>query len=118
MELELTPQQVAVLCSIDARGFVQSVKEDILRDYPRLDRSGLTIRLEGALAQARAWGIEEDANLVDFLRSEALVPDFYKQPGLRRWMKKPGRPADRRFHDFIQVMRWRARQGAGRQDME
>ncbi|MGE8637168.1 MAG: hypothetical protein ACN6PR_00905 [Achromobacter sp.] len=112
MELELTPQQVEGLCAIDAKGFVQTVKQDILRDYPDLSPAGLTERLAAALAQARAMGIEEDANLVDFLRTEALVPGFYKQPGLRRWMEKPGRPTDQRFHDFMQVMRWQLRHSA------
>lgn len=118
MELEFTPQQVEGLCAIDAKGFVQTVKQDILRDYPGLAPAGLTERLAAALAQARAMGIEEDANLVDFLRTEALVPGFYKQPGLRRWMEKPGRPADQRFHDFMQMMRWQLRHSADPQKTE
>jgi len=118
MELEFTPQQVEGLCAIDAKGFVQTVKQDILRDYPGIASAGLTERLAAALAQARALGIEEDENLVDFLRTEALVPGFYKQPGLRRWMKKPGRPADQRFHDFMQVMRWQLRHGPAPQKTE
>ncbi|WP_175128484.1 hypothetical protein [Achromobacter piechaudii] len=118
MALELTPQQVAGLCAIDAKGFVQAVEQDIARDYPGLSRAGLTARLAAALAQARSMGIDEDTNLVDFLRTEALVPGFYKQPGLRRWMEKPGRPADQRFHDFMQVMRWQLRHDADRQQAE
>lgn len=115
MELELTPQQVDGLCAIDAKGFVQTVKQDILLDYPGLASAGLTERLAAALAQARAMEIEEDANLVDFLRTEALTPGFYKQPGLRHWVEKRGRPADQRFHDFMQAMRWKLRQGTDQQ---
>ncbi|MGE8634600.1 MAG: hypothetical protein ACN6P8_13775 [Achromobacter piechaudii] len=118
MELELSPQQVAGLCAIDAKGFVQAVEQDIGRDYPGLARAGLTERLTAALAHARALGIDEDANLVDFLRTEALVPGFYKQPGLRRWMEKPGRPPDQRFHDFMQVMRWQQRRDIDPQQVE
>lgn len=118
MQLELTPEQVEGLCAIDAKGFVQTVERDILRDYPGLPAARLTERLAAAFAHARAMGIEEDANLVDFLRTEALVPGFYKQPGLRRWMEKPGRPADQRFHDFVQVMRWQLRQGTDQQKPE
>ncbi len=118
MALELTSQQVAGLCAIDEKGFVQAVEQDIVRDYPGLSRAGLTERLVSALAQARAMGVDEDTNLVDFLRTEALVPGFYKQPGLRRWMEKPGRPADQRFHDFVQVMRWQLRHSAAPQKTE
>lgn len=118
MALELTPQQVAGLCAIDAKGFVQAVKQDIVRDYPGVDQAGLTERLDAALAQARAMRIDEDANLVDFLRTEALVPGFYKRPGLLRWMEKPGRPADQRFHDFMQVMRWQLRHDTPRKQAE
>ncbi|WP_241049230.1 hypothetical protein [Achromobacter xylosoxidans] len=118
MQLELTPQQVEGLCAIDSRGFVETVTRDILRDYPGLSPGGLSERLATALAQARAMGIEEDANLVDFLRTEALAPGFYKQPGLLRWMDKPGRPADQRFHDFIQVMQWQLRHSADPQKTE
>lgn len=118
MELELTPQQVEGLCAIDAKGFVQSVQQDILRECPGLALSRLTERLTAALAQARALGIDDDANLVDFLRTEAMVPGFYTQPGLRFWMERPGRPADQRFHDFMQVMRWHMRHSADQQKTE
>ncbi|MBO1014426.1 hypothetical protein IPU70_12765 [Achromobacter sp. SD115] len=110
MVLELTPQQVAGLCAIDAKGFVQGVMRDILRDYPGLAEAGLSARLATALSQARALGIDEDANLVEFLWTEALVPGFYKQPGFLAWIRKPGRPADQRFHDYMQVMKWQSRQ--------
>ena len=53
-----------------------------------------------------------------FLRTEALVSGFYKQLGLRRWMEKPGRPADQRFHDFMQVMQWQLRHSAAPQKTE
>ncbi|MEN5065898.1 hypothetical protein [Achromobacter aegrifaciens] len=110
MVLEFTPQQVAGLCAIDAKGFLHGVEQDILRDYPGLAEAGLSERLATALAQARALGIDDDANLVDFLRTEALVPGFYEQPGFLAWIRKPGRPADQRFHDYMQVMKWQSRQ--------
>ncbi|MBD9380029.1 hypothetical protein IB258_02190 [Achromobacter sp. ACM02] len=68
MVLEFTPQQVAGLCAIDAKGFLHGVEQ------------------------------------------EALVPGFYEQPGFLAWIRKPGRPADQRFHDYMQVMKWQSRQ--------
>jgi len=109
MELELSMEQVAGLCAIDAKGFVQAIEKDIVRDYPGLAQAGLTERLAAALTRSRAIGIDEDVNLVHFLRTEALAPSFYKQPGFCRWMEKPGRSADQRFHDFLQVIHWKLR---------
>ncbi|WP_067756225.1 hypothetical protein [Orrella dioscoreae] len=108
MPIDLTPQQLAGLSKIDAHNFVLGVQQDLLRAYPGLPQAGLTERL----AAARDMGIDIDADLVEFLKTEALAPGFYTQPGFRRWIAKPGRPAEQRFHDYMQVMRWQTRRAA------
>lgn len=112
MPIDLTPQQVEGLCEIDAYSFVQGVQQDLLREYPGLLQAGLLERLATALEMARGMGVDTDANLVEFLKTEALVPSFYTQPGFRQWIAKPGRPAEQRFHDYMQVMRWQTRRAA------
>lgn len=109
MQLEFTSQQLAGLSEIDAHTFVLGVQQDLLREYPGLPQHGLTERMLAALKAARILGIDIDANLVDFLQTEALVPDFYSQLGFRSWMARPGRPPDQRFQDYMQVMQWQMR---------
>lgn len=112
MPIDLTPQQLAGLSKIDAHNFVLGVQQDLLRAYPGLPQAGLTERLAAALKAARDMGIDIDADLVEFLKTEALAPGFYTQPGFRRWIANPGRPAEQRFHDYMQVMRWQTRRAA------
>ncbi|MBF3412663.1 hypothetical protein ACGY7B_04815 [Burkholderia pseudomallei] len=106
--LELTIEQVAALAEIDAKGFVARVREDLVRDDPKLaDDPTLASRLWHAFTAARAFGIRDDDNLVAFLRLEAYAPGFYEKPATRAWITRPGRSADERFHDYLRVMRWR-----------
>lgn len=106
--LELNAEQVAGLAEIDARGFVARVREDLVRDDPKLgeDRT-LPERLWRAFKAARELGIRDDDNLVAFLRIEAYAPEFYDKPATRAWLMRPGRSADERFHDYLRVMRWK-----------
>ncbi|WP_062085416.1 hypothetical protein [Caballeronia udeis] len=106
--LDLTPDQVAALADIDAKGFVERVRQDLVKDDPKLAADpALAERLRRALRAARALGITEDTNLVAFLRVEAYAPGFYEKPATRTWLMRPGRSADERFHDYLRVMRWR-----------
>jgi len=106
--LELTIEQVAVLTEIDANGFVRGVLGDLMNEDPKLaDDPTLEARLWRAYKAARGLGINDDDNLVAFLRVEAYVPNFYDQPATRTWLTRPGRSADVRFHDYLRVMRWR-----------
>lgn len=106
--LELTIEQVAALAEVDARGFVERVRLDFIKDDPRLaDDPALSSRLWRAFKAARGFGIHEDENLVAFLRTEAYAPGFYDEPAPRAWMARPGRSADERFHDYLRVMRWK-----------
>lgn len=106
--LELTTEQVAALAEVDARGFVERVRLDFIKDDPRLaDDPTLPARLWRAFKAARGFGIHEDENLVAFLRAEAYAPGFYDKPATRAWLTRPVGSADERFHDYLRVMRWK-----------
>lgn len=106
--LEFTAEQVAGLAQIDAQGFVEGVRKDLVKENANLgDDETLSTRLSGAYRAARELGIESDTNLVAFLRLEAYSPGFYTKPATRAWLTRPGRSADERFHDYLRVMRWR-----------
>ncbi|MCS3401050.1 MULTISPECIES: hypothetical protein [pseudomallei group] len=106
--LELTTEQVAGLAEIDERGFVERVRQDLVKEYPAFaDDGGLSSRLWAAYRAARAFGIEQDENIVAFLRLEAYAPSFYEKPATKAWLTRPGRSADARFHDYLRVIKWR-----------
>jgi len=106
--IDLTVEQVAGLAEIDAKGFVRGVCGDLIKENPKLSGDPtLEARLWRAYKAARGFGIEEDDNLVAFLRVETYAPNFYEEPATRAWLTRPGRSADVRFHDYLRVMRWR-----------
>jgi hypothetical protein len=106
--LELTAEQVAALAEIDARGFVERVREDLVKADPRLAAdSAFSPRLWRAFQAARTLGIRDDDNLVAFLRIEAYAPGFYDKPATRARLTRPGRSAEERFRDYLRVMRWK-----------
>ncbi|WP_080416404.1 hypothetical protein [Burkholderia ubonensis] len=106
--LELTSEQIAGLAAIDARGYVDGVRRDLVNENPKLaDDNTLPTRLWNAYLAARRLGIQSDQNVVAFLRLEAYSPNFYDKPATRTWLTRPGRSADERFHDFLRVMKWR-----------
>ncbi|KVO77104.1 hypothetical protein WL76_11590 [Burkholderia ubonensis] len=106
--LELTSEQIAGLAAIDARGYVDGVRRDLVNENPKLaDDNTLPTRLWNAYLAARRLGIRSDQNVVAFLRLEAYSPNFYDKPATRTWLTRPGRSADERFHDYLRVMKWR-----------
>jgi len=106
--LELTSEQVAGLAEIDARGYVERVRQDLVKADPKLaDDSTLPTRLWNAYVAARQLGIQSDENVAAFLRIEAYAPKFYEKPATRAWLTRPGRSADERFHDYFRVIKWR-----------
>lgn len=109
--IELTAEQVAALADIDAKGFVERVRQDLVGEEPELaDAAFLWQRLWRAFNVARGFGLREDAHLVEFLRLEAYSPAFYEKPAMRVWIKRSSNSAnsaDERFHDFLRVLRWR-----------
>jgi len=106
--LEVTLEQVAALAEIDAKGFVERVREDLVKGDPKLAQDpALPSRLWRAFKAARELGIREGDNLVAFLRVEAYAPGFYDRPATRAWLTRPGRSPDERFHDYLRVMRWK-----------
>ncbi|KGS50098.1 hypothetical protein X992_6264 [Burkholderia pseudomallei MSHR5492] len=106
--LELSAEQVAGLAQIDERGFVERVRQDLVKENPAFaDDGGLSSRLWTAYRAARTFGIERDENVVAFLRLEAYAPGFYEKPATKAWLTRPGRSADARFHDYLRVIKWR-----------
>ncbi|MGU7775523.1 hypothetical protein ACV229_35820 [Burkholderia sp. MR1-5-21] len=106
--LELTSEQVAGLAEIDARGYVERARQDLVKADPKLAEDGtLSTRLWNAYIAARQLGIQSDENVAAFLRIESYAPKFYERPATRAWLTRPGRSADERFHDYLRVMKWR-----------
>ncbi|WP_230941275.1 hypothetical protein [Burkholderia diffusa] len=106
--LELTGEQVAGLAEIDARGYVERTRLDLIKADPKLADDGtLPTRLWNAYVAARRLGIQSDENVAAFLRIEAYAPNFYEKPATRTWLTRPGRSADERFHDYLRVIKWR-----------
>ncbi|WP_426281706.1 hypothetical protein ACN9MG_10415 [Burkholderia ambifaria] len=106
--LELTSEQVAGLAEIDARGYVERTRQDLVKADPKLADDGtLPTRLWNAYIAARRLGIHSDENVAAFLRIEAYAPSFYVKPATRAWITRPGRSADERFHDYLRVIKWR-----------
>jgi hypothetical protein len=105
--LELSEQQVAALAQIDARGYVERVRADLVKENPTLaNDSTLSERLWHAYVEARKLGISTDENIAAFLRLEAFSPGFYDKPATHNWLTRPGRSVDSRFHDYLRVIRW------------
>ncbi|WP_260428999.1 MULTISPECIES: hypothetical protein [unclassified Burkholderia] len=106
--LELTGEQIAGLAEIDARGYVERTRLDLVKADPKLaDDDTLSTRLWNAYVAARRLGIQSDENVAAFLRIEAYAPKFYERPATRAWLTRPGRSADERFHDYLRVIKWR-----------
>ncbi|WP_242468240.1 hypothetical protein [Burkholderia plantarii] len=106
--LELTGEQVAGLAEIDARGYVERIRQDLVESDPKLaNDTTLPLRLFKAYRAAQRLGIRQEDNVAAFLRLEAYGPDFYERPATRAWLTKSGHPADERFHDYLRVMKWR-----------
>lgn len=106
--LELTSEQVAGLAEIDARGYVERIRQDLVKADPKLaDDNTLSARLWNAYIAARQLGIHADENVEAFLRIEAYAPSFYKKPATHAWLTRPGRSPDERFHDYLRVIKWR-----------
>ncbi|WP_244111907.1 hypothetical protein [Burkholderia diffusa] len=106
--LELTSEQIAGLAEIDARGYVERTRLDLIKADPKLaDDATLPTRLWNAYVAARRLGIQSDENVAAFLRIEAYAPNFYEKPATRAWLTRPGRSTDERFHDYLRVIKWR-----------
>ena len=108
MLLELTQAQMQSLTAIEAHRFVEQVRTDIVIEFPALAlTSGLSDRLWMAYQAARQVGVNDDANVVAFLKFEAISPGFYRQPRILKLLTRPGASADQRFKDFVAVAQWR-----------
>ncbi|WP_260426274.1 MULTISPECIES: hypothetical protein [unclassified Burkholderia] len=106
--LELTSEQIAGLAEIDARGYVERTRQDLVKADPKLaGDETLPTRLWNAYVAARRLGIQSDENVAAFLRIEAYAPKFYEKPATQAWLTRPGRSADERFHDYLRVIKWR-----------
>jgi hypothetical protein len=102
--LELTAEQVAALAEVDAKGFVERVRDDLVKADPRLaEDSALSRRLWRAFRAVRAFGILDDDNLhVPARRS--LCAGFLREAGHAHSADTPW-PLGRRAVPWLSVCR-------------
>ncbi|WP_241017162.1 hypothetical protein [Paraburkholderia sp. Ac-20342] len=106
--LELSTEQVTALAQLEAKRYVEQVRQDLVAENPQLAKDqSLASRLWQAYGAARHFGIASNDNVAAFLRLEAYVPGFCEKPATRSWITRPGRSPDERFHDYLRVIRWR-----------
>ena len=58
-------------------------------------------RLERAYAHAVVLGFTDADAIARFLRYEATAPNFYHQPAIDAWLRRPGQPVEQRFTDVL-----------------
>lgn len=109
--LKLSEEQLAHLDLLEKRQYIKQVCKNIVREHPELasDR-GLPDRLERAYAHAVALGFTDGGAITQFLYYEAFAPNFYREPAIDAWLRKPGRPVEQRFADMIAWVKSRLRE--------
>lgn len=111
--LKLSEAQLRQLKAAEERVFVTQVRDDLIRAEPRFEEdTRLLDRLLAAYSEAQALGFADSAAIVEFLRTEAFVPAFYRQQPVAAWLRKPGQPAQQRFLDLRAAMRAQLRREA------
>lgn len=78
------------------------VRQYIIDIHPELAHdASLPDRLERAHAHAVALGFTDADVIARFLRYEATAPNFYRQPAIDAWLRRPGQPVEQRFADVL-----------------
>ena len=76
--------------------------QDIIDIHPELALdASLPDRLERAYAHAVVLGFTDLDAIARFLRYEATAPNFYRQPAIDAWLRRPGQPVEQRFADVL-----------------
>lgn len=100
--IKFSEEQLAQLDRLEKLQYVAEVRQMIVKEYPELagDR-GLRDRLERAYAHAVALGFKDGGAITQFLYYEAFAPNFYRQPAIDAWLRKPGQTVEQRFADLL-----------------
>ena len=78
------------------------IRQHIIEVHPELAIDGsLPDRLERAYAHAVVLGFTDANAIARFLRYEATAPNFYRQPAIDAWLRRPGQPVEQRFADVL-----------------
>ena len=78
------------------------IRQHIIDINPELAHdASLPDRLERAYAHAVVLGFTELDAIARFLRYEATAPNFYRQPAIDAWLRRPGQPVEQRFADVL-----------------
>jgi len=81
---------------------VAHVLPHIVEAHPQLaNDTSLPDRLERAYAHAVVLGFTDADAIVRFLHYEATAPNFYRQPAIDGWLRRPGQPVEQRFADVL-----------------
>lgn len=109
--LKLSEEQLSQLDLLEKRQYIKEVYKNIVKEHPALagDRS-LPDRLERAYAHAVDLGFTDGGAITQFLYYEAFAPNFYRQPAIDAWLRKPGQPVEQRFADMIAWVKSRLRE--------
>ncbi len=78
------------------------IRQHIIDIHPELAcDASLPDRLERAYAHAVVLGFTDLDAIARFLRYEATAPNFYRQPAIDAWLRRPGQPVEERFADVL-----------------
>ena len=81
---------------------LSEIRQHIIDTHPELALdASLPDRLERAYAHAVVLGFTEPDAIARFLRYEATAPNFYRQPAIDAWLRRPGQPVEQRFADVL-----------------
>jgi hypothetical protein len=109
--LKLSEEQLTHLDVLEKRQYVKEVYKNIIKEHPELaSDSSLPDRLERAYAHAVGLGFTDGGALTQFLYYEAFAPNFYRQPAIDAWLRKPGQSVEQRFADMIAWVKSRLRE--------
>ena len=81
---------------------LSEIRQHIIDVHPELAHdASLPDRLERAHAHAVVLGFTDADAIARFLRYEATAPNFYRQPAIDAWLRRPGQPVEQRFADVL-----------------
>ena len=88
------------------------IRQQIIEAHPDLAKDDtLPERLERAYAHTVVLGFTDTDAVARFLRYEATAPNFYRQPAIDAWLRRPGQPVEQRFADVLMRVKSRVRRG-------
>jgi hypothetical protein len=86
------------------------IRQQIIDAHPELAKdASLPDRLERAYAHAVVLGFTDGDAIARFLRYEATAPNFYHQPAIDAWLRRPGLPVEQRFAEVLVRVKSRLR---------